>query len=523
MEYQTINTHRADLDINYLKEISLLYQGGNTLTRHADCFVQILQGENYKSYRERLSLLSYKNFFGQIIDSITSKLFEDNIKILSTNNFFKNLQKENNLNRILRAITTNNLIYGESYLLIDFPEYDEKTEYEVEKDNLNIPCLKILENQTVINYVKDDDDNFLELIVKTLCDDKKISALVKERFYFKFEYYVLENNRVKITTYETNRFKLIEHESNKGQWQNQQTQVSPSIPIIYGTKSYQNIPDKKLQIISEKEVILNIPKIPVISLKFGNGLNVGYKLAPIAKEILQDGSALRSFYHKTINPLVVIKHAGMGEKEEINDAFGSVDRNRNPLDSYKSKGFSMITDGDDIIYLEPRGQVADQVAKHVDKLCDQMYHLSWQTISADNKHSSPKSGVSKSLDEKQKDIIISSIATEIKQYLSNVICNIIEFLAEPKIEYEIVGLDFSSDAISREDMISDALNIEKLQIFQLSRTFRTVWGSNLADKVLMGMSSIEVSKQIAKEIELGSVNPLEAEKEESKSGAMNED
>jgi hypothetical protein len=72
MDYNIINTTNPIIDLHYLKEVSLLYQGGSMLTRHADCFVQILQGENYKSYRERLTLLSYKNFFGQIIDSITS-------------------------------------------------------------------------------------------------------------------------------------------------------------------------------------------------------------------------------------------------------------------------------------------------------------------------------------------------------------------------------------------------------------------------------------------------------------------
>ena len=510
MDFQTINTHCPKLDIHYLKEVSLLYQGGNLLTKHADCFVQILQGENYKSYRERLSLLSYKNFFSQIIDSITSKLFENSIKILSDNDYFKKLQEENDLNRILRKVATNNLVFGESFLLIDFPETDEKTVFEVDRDYSNVPCLKVLDNQDVINYIKDDDDdNFIELVVKTLVDDKTISALVKERFYYKFDHYTIINKQVKITTYETNRFKLIENDSSKGQWQNPQTQTSPAIPIIYGSKSYQNVPDKKLQIISKKENTINIPKIPVMSLKFGNGLNIGYKLAPIAKEILQDGSALRSFYHKTINPLVVIKHAGMGEKEEINDAFGSADRNRNPLDSYKSKGFSMITDGDDIIYLEPRGQVADQVAKHVDNLCDQMYHLSWQTISADVHI---KSGVSKTLDEKQKDIIISAIATEIKQYLAAVIKTILSFvISEPEVDYHIIGLDFSSDSVSREEMIADALNVEKLQLFQASPTFRTIWQSNLADEILTGMADAEISKQIAKEIEESSIKTIKPE------------
>jgi len=488
--YKELNKLNPKIDLNNIIETKYLYCGGEAICKNASYFIKQAAGESPQQYKDRLDLLSYKNYFGQIVDSITSKIFEQEVKVLaeedSEDMWFSEFQDENDLTEILRDLTTNCLLHTCGYLHINYLE---------DGDQRQLPKLCVIPNDTIINYKK-CAETLHEIIIKTLEEDEKISCLIPDRFYYKFVHYILDGDKVICNTYKTEIFKINAQAPKPNQ-------LFGLSALGAGAKFQDNKAQderKDYKIVSSESVTLDIPKIPVLELKLKHGLSLGNKLGPIAKEILEDYSQLRSFMHQTLHPIAVLNAAGISDKDEFNDAFGSEDRDRSPLEAYKSKGFSKIMRDDKLSYLEAKADVGKLVFEHIEKLHSDMYMLSWQTIIAP-KQAVQKSGVAKGLDEKQKDIIISTISTKLKRYLDDVMTQILSILGKENVDLSIMGLDFSSDHIDRESVLQEALLVQSLGVLNDSKTFTQHYFLNTAEVLLSGQSDKELIEQISEELE----------------------
>jgi hypothetical protein len=148
-----------------------------------------------------------------------------------------------------------------------------------------------------------------------------------------------------------------------------------------------------------------------------------------------------------------------------------------------------------------------------------MYLLAWQTMVSPKSQNNSKSGLAKTLDERQKDIIISTISTKIKNYLSDILVQILSILGKEDIELYISGLDFTSDSIDREYLLSEAMQVQGIQMLNQSEDFMVDYTSNLAEKLLTGQSTIEQQKIIKEQIKIG-YSKIQTQKEAESANQM---
>ncbi|MBS1829797.1 MAG: hypothetical protein JST93_31145 [Acidobacteria bacterium] len=154
-----------------------LYAGGEQLKRRAEHYLAPRAKEPPDIYAERLSKVFYENYIGSIIDWYGATLFrrEPTIVLEQTDDktrayyaeFVENCDLHGTtLAQTLRRTFITALIYGRSYLLIDFPASGEQPRTRADEDSrgLSNAYLVSYDPRDLINWSRDVDGS-LEWVV----------------------------------------------------------------------------------------------------------------------------------------------------------------------------------------------------------------------------------------------------------------------------------------------------------------------------------------------------------------------
>lgn len=459
---------KTNLDLNSINRISLLYAGGDLIRDRAHFFIKKHPNESQRMYFNRLGHFNYTNHFAHIIDSVVAATFEDIVNISSDDENIKKIVDANDFNHLLKNLETNTLVFGQAFC----------------KRDLETNKFEIINNENVINYNSDHT----EIIIRTIEEDKSIPIYVDDRFYFKIEHY--RKIDLTLTIYTT---KL--------------TDLKSCEKISYNNWSLQN---HQIELCEKYQ----LSEYPIYQFDLGKNLKFGQALILQAEKILRLESGIDAATGLCLNPIPVLYSGNDYERGVMNDAVDSIGRKRSPLDSFREAGVTIVTSGDKFEYLEPSGRMID-IAKTIRKDdIDDMYRLAYQTSQSIAAATSiGRSGASKNVDNMEKNIIISTIATSLKLF---VIKFITELLNNAEAEYTINGLDFSSDGLDRVDLMTELNQFGLTQDLFSSKTLKKLYLQNAAAQLLEGMVESCDIKQINEELSELEVEENELEKTEEK-------
>lgn len=157
-----------------------LYVGGEQLRRNAARHLVKRQKEPADVYGERLARVFYENYLGSCIDWYAATLFRTrptldcrtNSRPAASfyNDFIENCDCRNtNIFELLRQTFVETLVFGESYVRIDFPNSQDEASSRAEEDATGAsraylaPCSPL----ELINWSRDDSGEFEWAVLRT--------------------------------------------------------------------------------------------------------------------------------------------------------------------------------------------------------------------------------------------------------------------------------------------------------------------------------------------------------------------
>jgi len=156
-----------------------LYVGGEQLRGNATDYLVRRQKEPLDVYGERLSRVFYENYIGSIIDWYAATLFRREPQVIvegdnPAGKQFLNAFTEDcdlrgtSLSQFFRRQLTNALVYGASYILVDFPRYTKPAGNRAEEEASGIARAYLVDYtpEQLINWSRDERGNLEWAVVR---------------------------------------------------------------------------------------------------------------------------------------------------------------------------------------------------------------------------------------------------------------------------------------------------------------------------------------------------------------------
>lgn len=156
-----------------------LYLGGDVLRKHAGEYLYRRLREPQEVYEERLSRVFYENYVGSIIDWYSSTLFRREPIVTYEEGrdrgrkFFASFlddcdRKGTAFGDFLRQQLTSALIYGRSYVLVDFPKQCGKPANQAEEDALGFShaYMAPFNPEQLVNWAYDEVGRYEWVVLK---------------------------------------------------------------------------------------------------------------------------------------------------------------------------------------------------------------------------------------------------------------------------------------------------------------------------------------------------------------------
>lgn len=156
-----------------------LYSGGAIFKSHASKYLYRRHREPNEVYQERLNRSYYENHIGSIIDWYASTLFHREpiitaeASLESTRRYFYSFlnncdAKRTSLSSFMRSRMIEALVFGKTYVQIDFPASSYRAKSRSEEVQLGLDCGYLIAHHPldVINWSKDDSGNINLLVIR---------------------------------------------------------------------------------------------------------------------------------------------------------------------------------------------------------------------------------------------------------------------------------------------------------------------------------------------------------------------
>ena len=496
IDFTLLSRIGEEIDIEQVSQLNALFTGNFQSGR----FNNQHPYEPAEIFKHNQQYAQYENHFRRIITNITTRLFENEIFIKSETNaeYIGRLNDCLNLKDLLAKICQANLIYSSAYISV-LPKLEiANSLLEEERLNLDIPDVEIIENISVVNYTRNKKTGkFSQFLTRTLEVDQELDILEPKRCYYQFKIYrQLSQEQTELKVYETERFDPRTIKTAPTEYKDQVSKVWDSLA---GIGNQQTI--SPLLIEQPTEEIIYTCEFPIHELKFKIPIELGNQIKPIAIKLFQLDSAYYGALHRALNPIPTLYQEPVSSLDKGFNSIAAETENANPLADYKSNSYLKLSSGSKAEYLSPPSENIITGKDTIDVLISRMYEMAWESAQKHKKtHSGVQSGVSKAIDEKQRDVIISYIATTLKadaMYILHCIAKIFNI----DDDYTVEGIDYTSDMIHREDLITEAVQSGVMPIIMQSPTFRNLYASKIASSFLNNMVPPAMMENIAKEIE----------------------
>jgi hypothetical protein len=430
-----------------------LYAGGEPMRENAFEYLVRRHKEPNDIYAERLSRVFYENYIGSIIDWYAATLMRREAALLFEGSDeaakdFYNLFAEDcdlkgtSLAEFFRQRFVQTLVYGRSYIVVDFPRSPVAVASRAEEDAIGSSRAYLVDYspEEFINWSYDDRGGLEWAVIRT-------SSLRKS--------------------------KVTEHEwTRETRW------------IYYDRRNFQvfqQLKDKEVRLVDEGvHGLAGQNRVPVFPLQVSEGLWLMNKAALLQLEHFNKSNALAWALTMGLFASPVIY-----SDREWNQIVG---------ESY----FIQLAPGDRFGWTEPEGKVYQIAADNLVQLKDEIYRVCYLITHAGGTGSSnqPQSGTSKQRDFSITQEVLRAYGDAVKETMKRVL-GAISAARKDNVSIDVSGLDeFDIGDFSNE--LDDARKLLSLGI--VSETLKKQVYKKLAFKFLSDVRQ-EVKTQIAQEIE----------------------
>ncbi len=434
-----------------------LYTGGEELRRYATEYLARRSKEPSDVYYERLSHVFYENYIGSIIDWYCATLMrrEAVLQFYGNNDagkmFFSTFVRDCDLRgttlaEFFRRQLTNALIFGQSFIAVEFPRMAEPAASRAEEDAKGRSRAYLVEYspEQLINWSRDERGILEWVVIRT---SGLRQAGVSDRAWkreTRWVFYDRENYEI---------YRKSEHESGGG----------TGLELVD----------------SGRHGLADQHRVPIFELKVSEGMWVMNKAALLQLEHFNKSNALSWALTMGLFAMPVIY-----SDREWNQISG---------ESY----FIQLGPNDRFGWAEPEGHVHQIAAENLVRLKDEIYRVCYVTNQAGSQSSGAlQSGISKQRDFNVTQEILRSYGDSVKESMRQVL-EAVERARKDGLEIDVSGLDeFDIGDFSSE--LTDAKNLLDLGI--VSETLKQQIYKRVALKYLCDVRQ-DVKNKIVSEID----------------------
>lgn len=495
LPFGVLRVTHPEYTLKLWNELQDFYVGGYQILDRAKQYAGQRAGEQDANYGDRVGGCAYINYLGEIVDYFVAALFSQDLEITEAPNkddvtkpagmaddkFYTAFSEDadlrgNSFASVMRDAFRDTILMRKALIGCDFPAADDVPPVNrAAEDALgsNRAYVYSIPNEQLINWECDRWGQFTFATVYTTSMDQKSPATPRgEVIHHCWKIWTIEpGGRANWATYETDEY------PNKARLELQ----TPIPQTGFGETSFR--------------------QIPIVRVEVRDGLWVGAKIGPLAKEHFIRRSVLVEAENQSMQAIPYIKRGP--EMSAIGSALPSQtqqnpNRGSDPVGRARSQGWVGLGSDDEIGFAEPVGSAYAQVALELDQLKDEMHRVVHQmAASVDNSASSTRrSGASKQQDRAAEAIVLGQFGKDVREAARRVYTMISEARGEGVV-WVPRGLD-RFELTDRADLLAEAVQVDLVRI--PSKTLMKEYKIRLADALTPNLPSATQDK-IRKEIE----------------------
>lgn len=434
-----------------------LYTGGEQLKANAGRYLETRPKEPGDVYSERLARVFYENYVGSIIDWYSATLFRREPVIGYTGpdeaaaRFFAGFSEDcdlrgTTLTAMLRQQFTTALIYGSSYLLVDFPEnsYAPLSRAQEEELGLSRAYLVDFTPENLINWSLDERGHYEWVVLRT--------SLIRR------------TGPGSDWTRET-RWHVYDRETYRI-YRSVDTGTGKQEPVLVAEGTHG---------------LARLKRVPLFELRVTDGLWLMNKAALLQLEHFNKSNALGWALTMGLFAMPVI-YSDREWNQIVGESF-----------------YIQLGPGDRFGWTEPEGRVYQLAADNLTRLQEEIYRVCYLLHQARGTGGgSGQSGLSKQRDFAITQEVLRAFGDEVKDYAKKVL-RAIAGARQDELQVDVAGMDdFDIGEFSND--IADAERLLSLGV--ASPTLKTQIFKKLASKYLCDVRQ-EIKDQINREIDAG--------------------
>ena len=433
-----------------------MYAGGEQFTGRAAQYLIPRLREPSDVFLERTSRAFYENYIGSIIDWYAATLFRREPTLTFEGNddrareFYGDFADDcdlrgSTLSDFFRRQTTEALVAGRGYIVIDFPDLGRKAKNRAEEDKLGFSRAYLCEYpaEALVNWQRNERGEFDWVVLKTerRVDDPGVGEWLTRR---RWVYYGREE------------FQIYEQTERGGH-------AGPVELVKHGLHG-----------------LAKQKTVPVVEFGFGDGMWLMNKAASLQLEHFNKSNALGWSLTMGLFAMPVVY-----SDREWQECVG---------ESY----YLQLGPQDKFGWTEPEGHVYEVALQNIDRLKEEIYRVCYVVSQALGSQSkvTQLTGLSKQRDYQITQDVLRGFGDRVKDTLKKIL-RMISGAREDGVRIDVTGLD----EFDIGDFSSELADAEKLLNLGIgSYTFRAQVLKKLAAKYLCDVRQ-EIKDRIAQEID----------------------
>lgn len=392
-----------------------LYVGGEALRNNASHYLQMRPKEPLDVYQQRLSRVFYENYIGSIVDWYSATLFrKEPVLTLEGNDptarkFFSSFIEDcdlrgTTLTAMLRQQFISALVYGSSYLLVDFPRSGGPvlTRAQEEESGASRAYLVDYSPSDLINWSVDERGNYEWVVLRTERGRELNGQWMRET---RWAYYDREQYR------------------------------------IFTSQSPMETAPKPMLVSEGRHGLAKLGQVPLFELRIPEGLWMMNKAALLQLEHFNKSNALAWAITMGLFAMPVI-YSEREWKQIVGESF-----------------YIQLGPEDRFGWTEPEGKVYQLAAENLVRLQEEIYRVCYLLHQARGVNSGgfSQSGLSKQRDFAITQEVLRAYGDSVKDY-SKRLFRMILTAREDGIEVDVSGMD----DFDIGDLSADIADAEKL-------------------------------------------------------------
>lgn len=477
MKYAILNQKHPDYCEENTRKLELLYKGGKYLADNAAMFIpqEAGRGETAAIYHDRLQSVSYRNYMAKIINDYVADLFSKSFSVVPApdatdsstlgedisdlgSDFYRQFAEDTDLQKhglsyVLSHVMTEGLITGRAYLGVDFPKVDSipinlKEEEDSKADRAYTYCVPTM---SVIDWDEDQFGRFRYVVLKNESIPRK--SILQQRDKRVIQFKVWEKTEQGVVGYSIFEITTkLNREPNK---------------------------DDECKLIDQGTV--SFKDIPILCLYMPDHLWIGGLIGNMAAEHFKRSSSLVFAMNRNLFSIPVYKQGdeiGGGDKPPLSVIAANETRGQSTMMKMTARGFAVIGPNDEISFAEPEGKAYTIIDQQLKELVDAIHAVVNQmgTTVTNMSRDLGRSGLSKMMDNHSKELVLTSYASLIKDFATNLYRLVSEGRNE-NIKWRCIGME-NFKIVDRDQLIAEATQMNAIAI--PSKTWKKHYMTNLA-------------------------------------------